>query len=124
MRVETDTETAVTLESGAGTETVTVSPDDGMATVTLCGRGHPVVGRDGDALGAGAALHVTAVSVSVSARTANGSVVVDARLVDVQRHRGDVLQRQLDGVLRRRRRAPPTAPPRCPPGPPPTVPAK
>jgi hypothetical protein len=39
VRAETDTETAVTLESGAGTETVTVSPDDGMATVTLCGRG-------------------------------------------------------------------------------------
>ena len=36
---ETDTETAVTLEIGAGTETVTVSPDDGMAAVTLCERG-------------------------------------------------------------------------------------
>ena len=39
MRAETDTETAMTLESGAGTETVTVSPDDGMATVTLYERG-------------------------------------------------------------------------------------
>ena len=39
IRADTDRETEVTLESGAGTETVTVSPDDGTATVTLCERG-------------------------------------------------------------------------------------
>lgn len=60
IRAETDGEAEITLKSGAGIETVTVSPEDSTATVTLCAHGgdgdhkegrHPddAPGRSGDA---------------------------------------------------------------------------
>lgn len=62
IRAETNCEAEITLKSGAGIETVTVSPDDSTATVATEGHGgdgdhkegrHPddAPGRSGDAPG-------------------------------------------------------------------------
>jgi predicted esterase len=48
VRADTTHEVAVTLESGAGTETVTLSPENGTATVTLCDRGPAAGGASAD----------------------------------------------------------------------------